>query len=82
MVKAPLPIEAIMGDPGLSISTSPFAPGKLIIKRASFRAGQIPEHLRGYLIKSGECIGIKGTVVYKGKPIPKVAACVAAKHGR
>jgi len=80
MVKVPVPIEEVMSSKNLTLTTSPFAPGKLIIKRASFPKGEIPAHLRGYLIKSGECAGRTGTVVYKGKKIPKVAACVAEKH--
>ena len=80
MVKVDVPIAAIMADPTLSISSSPFAPGKMIIKRASFRAGEVPPHLQKYLITRGSCTGT-GTVVYKGKPIPKVAACVAGKRG-
>lgn len=72
MVKVPVPIEEVMGNPNLSITSSPFAPGKMIIKRASFRGGQVPEHLRPHLISSGSTA--EGTVVYKGKPIPRAAA--------
>lgn len=72
MVKVPVPIEEVMGNPNLSITTSPFAPGKMIIKRASFRGGEVPSHLEPHLISSGS--RAEGTVVYKGKPIPKAAA--------
>lgn len=77
MVKAPLPIQQIMSDPNLSLTTSPFAPGDLIIKRASFRAGEVPSHLSQYLISAGTCSGQTGTVVYEGKEVPATAACVA-----
>lgn len=80
MVKAPLPIAEIMSDPDLSITTSPFSPGNLIIKRASFKGGEVPDHLASYLISAGTGKGMTGTVVYKGKPIPKTAANVAAKY--
>jgi len=82
MVKVGIPIEEIMGNPNLSITSSPFAPGKMIIKRASFRKGEVPAHLEPYKITKGMCAGLKDTVVYKGKKIPKVAACVAEKRGK
>lgn len=72
MVKVPVPIEEIMSDPNLSITTSPFAPGKMIIKRASFPAGEVPPHLEQHLISSGSTA--EGTVIYQGKPIPRAAA--------
>lgn len=77
MVKVQTPIQQIMSDPDLSITESKFAPGKMIIKRASFRAGETPEHLEGNQIQKGDCANLNGTVVYKGKEIPKTAACVA-----
>lgn len=80
MVKVDVPIAAIMGDRNLSLSSSPFAPGKLIIKHASFPKGTVPPHLQKYLITKGMCKET-GTVIYRGRPIPKVAACVAAKRG-
>ena len=80
MVKVGIPIEEVMGNPNLSITSSPFAPGKMIIKRASFVGGKTPAHLKSYLIPKGKCSGVTGTVVYKGKKIPKVAACVAGKR--
>jgi len=82
-MKVSMSIADAMGDPRLSVTTSPFAPGKTIIKRASFPKGQTPAHLKGYLIKKGECAGQTGVVVGpKGQPIPKTAACVKEKHGR
>ena len=79
-MKAPLNISDVMANPNLSLTTSPFAPGKVIIKRASFPKGEVPPHLEGYKIKKGECAGQTGVVIYKGKPVPKTAACVAEKH--
>lgn len=72
MVKVPVPIEEVMGNPNLSITTSPFAPGKMIIKRASFRGGQVPAHLEAHTISSASTA--EGTVVVDGKPIPRSAA--------
>lgn len=40
---------------------------------------ETPKHLEPYLIKKGECKGIKGVTIYKGRLIPKVALCVAQK---
>lgn len=77
MVKVDLPIRQVMSDPDLSLTSSSFAPGKMIIKRASFRAGETPSHLEGNQISKGECAGLEGKVVYNGKEIPKTAACVA-----
>lgn len=82
MAKLSVSLADIMGDPNMSISNSPFAPGKVIIKRASFPKGVVPAHLRGYLIKKGECSGQTGkSIGPRGQPIPNTAACVAAKHG-
>lgn len=41
--------------------------------------GEMPEHLKPYLIEKGTCAGTKGTIIYKGKLIPKVAKCVAER---
>lgn len=79
MAKVPVPVESIMSDPNLSISSSPFSPGNMIIKRASFKAGETPEHLEQYAL-SESISGIRetGTVIVDGKPIPKSAAAVKA----
>ena len=82
MVKLPVSLLEFMGDPNISISSSPFAPGKVIVKRASFPKGKTPPHLARYAIKPGECKGQYGTVIHKGKLMPKTAACVAKKHGK
>ena len=82
MAKISVSFSDFMADPNLSITSSPFAPGAVIIKRASFKKGEIPPHLSGFLIKPGECRGLRGTVIYKGKLVPKTAKCVAEKHRR
>jgi len=81
-MKFDINVASLMGQRDISLSSSPFAPGKAILKRASFPKGVIPSHLSGYLIKAGECAGRMGTVVYKGKLVPGPAKCVAEKHGR
>jgi len=70
-----------MNDPDLSLTSSPFAPGKMIVKRSSFRGGETPDHLQGEQISSGTCRGETGTEVYQGKEIPSTAACVAEQNG-
>jgi len=81
MAKVPVPVSTIMSDPDLSLSSSPFAPGEMIIKRASFRAGEQPDHLREYAIPEGQGRGMEGTVILDGKPVPKTAANTAAQEG-
>ena len=82
MAKVPVPVENIMSDPDLSITSSPFAPGDMIIKRASFKAGETPEHLEQFSLTESEVPNnLNGTVIYKGKPIPKTAAAVAVRRG-
>jgi hypothetical protein len=71
-----------MASDSVSISRTPFNPDIVVLKRPSFPKGKVPPHLSGYKIKAGECKGQMGTVVYKGKLIPKTAACVAEKHGK
>lgn len=80
MPKVPVPVFDILNDPRLSLTSSPFAPGMMIIKRASFIGGETPAHLEKFKIPSGMCKGT-GTVVYRGKKIPVVAACVGKKRG-
>ena len=82
MVKIDADLAVLMGNPDISVTTSPFAPGKVIIKRASFRKGEIPPHLRPYLIPAGTGRGITGTSVYRGKRIPNTAVNVARRGGR
>jgi len=81
MAKVPVPVSTIMSDPELSISSSPFAPGEMVIKRASFRAGEQPEHLKDDAIPEGQGRGMTGTVILDGKPVPKTAANTAAQEG-
>jgi len=46
VAKVSLDIAAVMGSPDLSLTSSPFAVGKVIIKRASFKkGGPPPAHL-------------------------------------
>lgn len=71
-----------MSNPEISITSSPFAPNKVIIKRASFRKGQIPDHLRPFLIAPGTGRGMKGTSVFRGTRIPNTAINVATRGGR
>lgn len=75
-------LAQLMASRDMSVSRTPFNPDIAVIKRASFRKGEVPGHLRPYLIKSGECRGQMGTVTYKGRIVPKTAACVAEKHGK
>lgn len=75
-------LAQLMSSREMSISRTPFNPDIVVIKRASFPKGVIPAHLRGYLIKKGECAGRTGTIVYKGRLVPQTAACVAEKHKR
>jgi len=79
MAKVPIPVEEVMSNPNLSITSSPFSPGNMIIKRASFKAGETPDHLEQFAL-SDNISGINetGTVVVDGKPIPKSAAAVKA----
>lgn len=74
-------LAQLMASRNVSISRTPFNPDIVVVKRASFPKGEVPPHLKPYLISKGECKGEMGTVVYKGKVIPKTAACVAKKHG-
>jgi len=81
-MKISIDLASLMSDPGISVTTSPFAPGKAIIKRSSFPKGVVPPHLRSYLIPSGTGRGMMGTAVYRGKRIRKVALAVAQKYRR
>jgi hypothetical protein len=74
-------LGALMGSGQVSISRTPFNPDIVVLKRPSFPKGEVPEHLKGRLIKSGECKGRTGTAVYKGHLVPQTAVCVAEKHG-
>jgi len=82
MAKIDVDFGALMGQKNLSITTSPFAPGKIILKRASFPKGEVPPHLVSYLIPPGTGRGLTGKSVYKGKLIPNTAVNVAQRRGR
>ena len=75
-------LAQLMASREMSISRTPFNPDIVVVKRASFRKGEVPDHLTGYLIKKGECAGRTGTMVYKGRLVPQTAVCVAEKHGK
>lgn len=82
MAKVPIPLEEAMSNPNISISSSPFAPGKMILKRASFRGGEVPDHLEPFLLENNhEGSGQDGTVIYDGKPVPASAAQVGEQRG-
>ena len=82
MVKIDADIATLMANPDISVSSSPFAPGKVIIKRASFRKGTVPPHLQQFLIPRGTGQGMRGTSVFRGKRIPNTAVNVARTRGR
>ncbi len=75
-------LAQLMSSRDMSISRTPFNPDIVVVKRASFPKGEVPPHLKGYLIKSGECAGRTGKAVYHGKVVPQTAVCVAEKHKR
>ena len=75
-------LAAIMASRDMSLSRTPFNPDIVVIKRASFPKGEVPPHLDRYLIPKGQGKGIRGTTVYKGKKIPKVAVELARKYGK
>lgn len=80
MANVPVPIEQIMNNPNLSISSSPFTQN-MIIKRASFRGGEVPEHLEPFLFEDNhEGTGETDTEVYQGKTIPSSAAAIGEQR--
>lgn len=79
MVTVPVPVEEVMQNPNLSLTSNPFGSG-MVIKHASFKAGEVPDHLTGDLIQKGDCKGRTGKTMYEGKRIPATAACVAEKY--
>lgn len=82
MVKVPIPLEEAMSNPNISITSSPFAPGKMILKRASFKAGEAPEHLKPFLLEENhEGANQYDTEIYDGKPVPSSAAAVGKNRG-
>lgn len=81
MAQADFPLESALNNPNISLTSSPFSPGKLIIKRASFPAGEVPEHLEPFLLSPGDVPSRTGTVVRDGKQIPATAAAVADSRG-
>jgi len=75
-------LAAIMSSRDMSLSRTPFNPDIVVIKRASFPKGVTPAHLEHYKIPKGTGKGIKGTAIYKGRKIPKVAIALAEKYAR
>jgi len=82
MAKVYANLAQLMASREMSLSYTPFNPDVVVIKRASFPKGKVPDHLKGYLIKSGECSGRTGTLVHKGRLVPATAVCVAERHGK
>jgi len=72
-------LAQLMASRDMSISRTPFNPDIVVVKRASFPKGEVPPHLKGYLITKGLCKGQTGTVVFKGKIVPKTSVCVYEK---
>lgn len=75
-------LAQIMASRDMSLSRTPFNPDIVVIKRASFPKGVVPDHLEKYLIKKGQCKGVMGKIIYKGRVVPKAAACTAARYGK
>jgi len=75
-------LAGIMASRDMSLSRTPFNPDIVVVKRASFPKGEVPPHLSKYLFAKGHCAGVTGKIVYKGRVIPKAAACTAAKYGK
>jgi len=75
-------LAQLMASRVMSISRTPFNPDIVVVKRASFPKGTVPAHLKGFLIKKGECAGKTGTLVHKGRLVPATAVCVAEKHAK
>ena len=75
-------LAALMASRNISLSSTPFNPDVVVVKRASFPKGVVPKHLEGFLIKKGECKDRTGTLVHKGRLVPATAVCVAEKHAR
>jgi hypothetical protein len=73
-------LASLMASRDISISRTPFNPDIVVIKRASFPKGEIPPHLRSYLIPSGTGRGMTGTGTYHGKRIPKTAINIAQRY--
>lgn len=74
-------VRGALTDPMMSVSRTPFNPQIAVIKKASFKGGEVPAPLAPYLLTKAEgekvLKGVKGTTIYKGKLVPKTAAKVA-----
>lgn len=80
MVKANLNLARLMNDPNISITSNRFSDADIIIKRASFPAGEVPEHLRSFLLDSS-VPNETGTRVVDGQELPAPAAWVKENRG-
>jgi len=79
MAKIKVDVEELISHPKLRMFSLPWAE-KTIVGHLAFERGKVPAHLEPYLIKKGECKGMKGFRIYKGKRLPAAAVCVAEKH--
>lgn len=75
-------LAQLMASRDMSVSRTPFNPDIVVIKRASFPKGEVPAHLRSYLIPSGTGRGMTGTGIYHGKRVPKTAINIAERYRR
>ena len=73
-------LAGLMASRNVSISRTPFNPDIVVLKRASFPKGEVPPHLRSFLISAGTGRGLTGTGVYKGRLLPKTAINIAQRR--
>lgn len=71
-------VAAAKSHPTITVKNNPFGDG-IVIARLHWRRGTMPPHLEQYAIKPGECAGVKGLAVYKGRLIPARDVCIAEK---
>lgn len=81
MVKASLNLSKLMNDPNISLTSNRFSDADLIIKRASFPAGEVPPHLQSFLLSSSDVPNEDGTRVVDGQELPAPAAAVKEARG-
>ena len=77
MVKIDVDLYSVMSNPLLSVTSSIFAPGKVIVKRASYPKGTTPPHLEQYLIAPGTGEGTLGLGSRDGKLMTNTAINIA-----
>ncbi len=89
-MKLDVNIFKVAETPDWRVYSHPFAPGKVIVGRlGSIKRGESVEEIakrypniyeRGikpFIDASAKCGHIKGTMIYKGRPMPKRAVCIA-----